>query len=233
MVMTHSDNNGLVLPPRVASIQVVIVPVGITAKTSAEDEEKIQTKCTELANALIAVGIRAKADLRANITPGWKFNHWELKGVPVRFEVGPKELTSNQTRACIRYSGEKRQISLENIGQGTKILLDEIHNGMFARAKVAYDACVKTVEKWEDVTPALDSKCCVLIPWCEESACEDQIKDRSAVKATDDAAVDSRAPAMGAKSLCIPFDQPAKCTEKFCVQCGKPAKSYTLFGRSY
>lgn len=230
MVMTHSDNNGLVLPPRVASVQVVIVPVGITAKTSAEDEAAIYAKCNEVCQTLTAAGIRAKADLRDNYTPGWKFNNWELKGVPIRFEIGPKELQSKETRAAIRFSGEKRQLSLEGITDTVKSLLDEIHNGMFAKAKAARDASVKIVEKWEEFTPALDSKCCVLVPWCETNECEDAIKERSAHKGAE---VDNRAPAMGAKSLCIPFEQPAKVDGKCCVQCGAPAKSYTLFGRSY
>lgn len=231
MVMVHSDNAGLVLPPRVASVQVVIVPVGITAKTSAEDEARIMAKCDELAETLAAGGVRARADLRENYTPGWKFNHWELKGVPVRLEVGPKELESGQTRACLRYSGEKRQLGLEGLVSTITSLLDEIHEGMFARAKAACDAALRIVERWDDFTPALDAKCRVLAPWCEEGACEEQIKERSAHKAAD--AADARAPSMGAKSLCIPFAQPEKCDTKSCVQCGKPAKSYTLFGRSY
>lgn len=233
MVMTHSDNNGLVLPPHVASIQVIIVPVGITAKTSAEDEEKILAKCSDLAADLIAIGFRAKADLRDNYTPGWKFNDWELKGVPIRFEVGPKELASNQTRASIRFSGEKRQISLDGIAATTKDLINEIHDAMFAKAKAARDTGIRMVEKWEDFTPALDAKCLVMIPWCEGEECEEAIKERSAHKPTDGSAADARAPAMGAKSLCIPFEQPAKCTGRACVQCGAEAKSFTLFGRSY
>lgn len=235
MVMMHSDNNGLVLPPRVAAIQVVIVPVGITAKTSAEEEEHIYAKCNELVGQLTTLGIRTKADLRDNVTPGWKFNQWELKGVPVRLEVGPKELTSGQVRACIRFSGEKRQLNLEGIAGTTKALLDEIHEGMFARAKAARDASMKVVERWEDFTPALDAKCMVLAPWCQSGACEDMIKEKSAHKVADGAtaAADARAPAMGAKTLCIPFEQPAKAEGKSCVQCGAPAKTYCLFGRSY
>ncbi len=234
MVMMHSDNNGLVLPPRVASIQVVIVPVGITAKTTADEEEAIYVKCNELVDTLAAGGIRAKADLRDHVTPGWKFNQWELKGVPIRFEIGPKELQTGQTRACIRFSGEKRQIVLDsNLTATTRALIDEIHAAMFAKAKAARDAHVKLVERWEDFTPALDAKCCVLAPWCEQGECEDAIKERSAHKGASDAGVDARAPAMGAKSLCIPFEQPGKIEGKKCVQCQAAAKSYCLFGRSY
>lgn len=233
LVMTHSDNNGLVLPPRVASVQVIIVPVGITSKTTAEEEDKIYEKCNELVKNLGAAGIRAKADLRANYTPGWKFNDWELKGVPIRFEVGPKELASNQVCVSIRYNMEKRKMSLENVAVTTKALLDEIQDGMLNKARAAFDASRKLVEKWEDFTPALDNKCCVLAPWCENGDCEDDIKERSAHKPADGTTQDSRAPSMGAKTLCIPFEQPAKCEGKACIGCGKPAKSYTLFGRSY
>lgn len=230
MVMTHSDNAGLVLPPRVASVQVVIVPVGITAKTSAEDEARIYDKCDDLVAILTAAGIRARADVRANYTPGWKFNHWELKGVPVRYEIGPKELAANQTRAGIRFSGEKRFLSLDDVVGTTKALLEEIHLGMFVKAKAAFDAGIRRVDGWEDFTLALDAKCLVMAPWCEEEACEDAIKERSAVK---ESGLDARAPAMGAKSLCIPFEQPESCQGKSCVQCGASAKSFTLFGRSY
>lgn len=235
MVMVHGDNMGLVLPPRVANIQIVIVPVGITARTTPEDQEKIYEKCREVEAVLKTANIRAKADLRDNYTPGWKFNDWEMKGVPARFEIGPKELVEGRTRISIRVSGEKRDLDLCDIEKSAKLLLDEIHETMFTRAKEARENSTRVIEKWDDFTPALDEKCLAIIPWCENKTCEETIKERSSRKAKDDGLIeDGRAPAMGAKSLCIPFDQsPYFITGKCCVQCGAAAKSYALFGRSY
>ncbi len=241
MVMVHSDNVGLVLPPRVASIQAVIVPVGITAKTTPEEEEAIVGACRALEATLKeGSGIRAHADVRTNVTPGWKFNHWELKGVPVRLEVGPKEIASQVVRASIRFSKEKVDLPMASIAADAAALLARIHDEMLAKAVRERDAQLKTISAWEDFVPALDAKNIVLMPWCENGACEDAIKERSATvalslaaPAPDAPAEDARAPAMGAKSLCIPFDQPAMPACQACLQCGSPAKSYGLFGRSY
>lgn len=230
MVMIHSDNNGLVLPPHVASIQVIVIPVGITAKTSDEDRAKIYKVVEETVDRLKASGIRAQGDLRENVTPGWKFNHWEVKGVPVRFEIGPKDISNNEARVCVRHNGEKFQLSMAEAGKSTQELLDKIHQDMFNKAKTEREARVRTVHDWDGLMSALDDRCSALMPWCEEVACEEAIKDRSTKK---DAAVDARALSVGAKSLCIPFEQPGSCSDRTCVGCGKQAKRYTLFGRSY
>lgn len=236
MTMIHADNNGLVLPPRVACIQVVVIPVGITARTTAQEQADIMDAVSSIVKRLKAAGIRAQADTRDNYTPGWKFNHWELKGVPLRLELGPKDLQAGEARAVRRYSGEKEQIKLAEIEKTASDILVAIHDGMFSKAKAERDARLKTVEKWDDFVSALDAKCLILAPWCEDSGCEESIKERSAHKAvqtvSESGEVDIRAPSMGAKSLCIPFEQPEKCTGG-CVACDKPAKSYALFGRSY
>ena len=237
MVMIHGDDNGLVMPPRVSSIQVVIVPVGITAKTSPEEADSILTRVNSLNDELRKAGIRSHADTRDNVTPGWKFNHWELKGVPIRLELGPKDLAANQVRCVFRYNGEKRQIDLSDIASTTKKLLDDIHVAIFSKARAERDSHIKLSDNWDGFMQALDSKCAVLSPFCEQGECEEEIKERSAKKAVElncaSNVVDTRAPSMGAKTLCIPFDQPAKVNGKCCVGCGKPAVSYTLFGRSY
>lgn len=230
MVMIHADNNGLVLPPRVACTQVVVLPVGITAKSTAEEKERIYAAASDLTDKLKAAGVKATADLRDNVTPGWKFNHWELKGVPVRFEVGPKDLAAGEVRVGVRHSGEKFQLSTAGIEASTKALLDRIHGEMLAKARAGREAGVKTCFVWDDLMAALDARCSALMPWCEEVACEEAIKERSTRK---DADVDQRALSMGAKSLCIPFEQPESCTGKTCLGCGKPAKRFALFGRSY
>lgn len=227
-VMVHSDNQGLVLPPRVAGYQVVIVPVGITAKTGAEEKERIMAAVKAIQQDLQGQGIRVHADLRDNYTPGWKFNDWEVKGVPVRVEVGPRDLASQQVRAAVRWNGEKLELPIDGLGARLHTLLTTIHDSMLAKARQERADRTKTVTTFDDFRAALDARCLVLAPWCMETACEDAIKERSAVAGDDE-----RAPSMGAKSLCMPFEQPTLAEGACCVQCGKAAKTFCLFGRSY
>lgn len=230
MVMIHGDDQGLVLPPRVASLQVIVVPCGITAKTN---KQEIYDACATLANVLKKAGIRAKADLRELYTPGYKFNDWEQKGVPVRLELGPVDLAEKKSQSVRRDTGVKAPLPLASIVDDVRQLLDSIQADMFSRAKAVYDQRLVKVTKWEDLVPTLDQKCIAILPWCEAESCEDDIKDRSA-KASEQ--TDERAPSAGAKSLAIPFDQ-ARWGEiapgTKCPQCGKPAKRWTMFGRSY
>lgn len=197
MVMVHGDNQGLVLPPRVASVQAVIVPCGITAKTTDDSRVRINNACDDLAKTLKKAGIRAKADLREGYTPGYKFNDWEqkvfifvcshnrethlclLQGVPLRLEIGPNDLAKQQTLTVRRDTGVKNPISLADIGATVAALLDTIQKDMFNKAKTTYDACLKEVTRWDDVVPTLDNKFIVVLPWCEVEECEDDIKERS------------------------------------------------------
>lgn len=133
MVMVHGDDNGLVLPPRVAAIQVVVIPVGITAQLKGEDKDKLIKKAEELVKTFTDIGIRAELDARDNVSPGWKFNHWELKGVPIRLEIGPKDLEKNQAVAVIRHNSEKRPLALDGLASTLKTLLDEIHKAMYEK----------------------------------------------------------------------------------------------------
>ncbi|KIY74237.1 prolyl-tRNA synthetase [Cylindrobasidium torrendii FP15055 ss-10] len=236
MVMVHGDNQGLVLPPRVASIQVVIIPCGITAKSSDETRATINNACDELAKTLKKSGIRAKADLRDLYTPGYKFNDWEQKGVPLRLEIGPKDLEKKQSLGVRRDTGAKAPVELENIGATVSELLATIQKEMYTKARDTFHDRLKVVTEWKNLVPTLDDKCVAVLPWCEAEACEDDIKDRSANEKADEAQ-DERAPSAGAKSLAIPFDQsrwpaiePGKTK---CPACGKDAKRWTMFGRSY
>ncbi|KIJ14584.1 hypothetical protein PAXINDRAFT_169733 [Paxillus involutus ATCC 200175] len=234
MVMVHGDNQGLVLPPRVASVQVVVVPCGITAKTSDADRNKINDACDKLAKSLIDIDIRAKADLREGYTPGYKFNDWEQKGVPIRLEIGPNDLAKQQTVSVRRDTGAKAPIALADLKATVPKLLETIHNDMYAKALNEYNAHLKEVTRWEDFVPTLDNKCIAVIPWCEREVCEDDIKERSGRSAEPQ---DERAPSAGAKSLAIPFDQdrwtPIELGKTKCVACDQDAKRWTMFGRSY
>ena len=241
MTMVHGDNVGLVLPPRVANVQVVIVPVGITSTTTPEGRQELFDACTALQDALQAGDIRAKADLRDNYSPAWRFNHWELKGVPIRIELGPKEVTSKKLMLCIRHNMERKSIEWADATLVTDIKseLDGIHDAMLTKARTARADQTKTIVDWTGFTPALNEKCLILAPWCGSMACEDRIKVDSADESKaliEGFEEDVKAPSMGAKSLCIPYAQPNEPAESHnCIRngCTEKAQSWVLWGRSY
>lgn len=233
MVMVHSDNKGLVLPPRVAQIQAVVIPCGLTVKTSAEEKKAVKEGASEIEHILKKAGVRVTGDYRDNYSPGWKFADWELRGVPLRIEFGPADLKKNQVVAVRRDTGEKTVIPLDDkFTQTVQDLFETIQKTMFNKAKASFDDHTKRVETLEEFVPALNKKNVLLAPFCGGMECEDSIKDRT-TRQEEGEEVDDKAPSMGAKSLCIPFEQPELKDGAKCVGCGKPAKFHTLFGRSY
>ncbi|CAI5446164.1 unnamed protein product [Caenorhabditis angaria] len=228
MVMIHGDDQGLVLPPRVAQIQTIIVPVGVTAQTSEEQKAELTATVEKIAQDLVESGIRAETDLRDNYSPGWKFNHWELKGVPIRFEVGPKDLAQKQVTAVIRFNGEKKALKLEGLAQTVKALLDDIHTQMYNKVLAARDAHLKTTSDIEEFKKLLDEKCIILSPFCGLPECEEEIKKASTRE-------DGEGAQMGAKTLCIPLEQPKQELPSKCLfpGCSHAPKFFALFGRSY
>jgi prolyl-tRNA synthetase len=180
MVMIHGDDKGLVLPPKVASLQVIIIPTGITVKTSPAEKEAILSKCKEMFSALKSNGLRVKVDDRDNVTPGFKYNHWELKGVPVRLEVGPKDLKKNETRCVRRDTGVSIQMAIDTtFSKSIQNLLDTIQADMFTKAKKIRDDHLIKVDAWDDFIIALNGKNLILSPWCENIECEESVKERS------------------------------------------------------
>ena len=238
MVMTHGDDRGLVVPPRVSRRQVVIVPVGITAKTSEQDRAALYEQVDALALVLKAADVRVETDLREAYSPGWKFNDWEQKGVPLRLEFGPKDAAAHQVTTSRRDIEGKGTIQISELATGVQELLDTIQKDLYDRADEKFKSHVKKISNWDDFVPALNSKNVCLIPSCLTEKCEDEIKDLSTRKEeNDDTPQDERAPSMGAKSLCIPFDQPEGVVkgETACCnpQCKNKAEAWCLFGRSY
>ncbi|XP_067619786.1 bifunctional glutamate/proline--tRNA ligase [Eurosta solidaginis] len=232
MIMVHADNQGLVLPPHVACIQTIIVPCGITVNTKVNEREQLLDACKKLEVQLNAKGIRCEGDYRDNYSPGWKFNHWELKGVPLRIELGPKDMKANQIVAVRRDTGEKLILALDDVESKISQLLETIHDSMLAKAKKDLADHTKVTKNWTDFCKFLDTKNILLSPFCGEINCEEKIKGDS----TREEVAEPGAPAMGAKSLCIPFDQPAAITaNEKCIHpsCTNKPKFYTLFGRSY
>lgn len=233
MIMVHSDDKGLVLPPRVAPIQAVIVPTGITTKLKGEDRENLFKACRDLAERLSDADVRVHCDDRENYSPPWKYNHWELKGVPLRIEIGPRDLEKNKVVLVQRVDGKKSDVSNEGIVDSIKSTLEKIQQEMLDRATKERDEHMIRVDKWEEVSPTLDNKNMVLIPFCEGKECEENIKEDTANTAPETA--EANAPAMGAKSLCIPFNNVDLPKGTKCIHpgCNKEAKRLTLFGRSY
>ncbi|XP_061621354.1 bifunctional glutamate/proline--tRNA ligase isoform X1 [Phyllopteryx taeniolatus] len=230
LTMVHGDNMGLVLPPRVACLQVVIIPCGITASLADQDKEVLMNQCAKYVNRLLAADIRVKSDIRDNYSPGWKFNHWELKGVPIRLEVGPKDMQQRQCVAVRRDTGDKVTIPEGEVEKKIAAMLEDIQSCLFNRASNDLKTHMVAADTMEQFQKDLDSGKIVQIPFCGSMACEDWIKTTTA----KDQDQEPGAPSMGAKSLCIPFS-PLKTLQpgQLCV-CGKaPALYYTMFGRSY
>ncbi|XP_061172906.1 bifunctional glutamate/proline--tRNA ligase-like [Saccostrea echinata] len=232
MCMIHGDNKGLVLPPRVACVQVIIVPCGITANLSKSDEQNLMDKCEAIKKELLTADIRARTDLRDNYSPGWKFNHWELKGVPIRVELGPNDIKKNQVVVVRRDNGEKLILKNQNVGEQLNDILKNIQDCLFNKAKSDLDCHMIVSHQWTHFCDSLDNKKIIQAPFCGDEECEAKIKKDSA----RDAVVEEGAPSMGAKGLCIPFKQPetlkpgTKCIHPDCT---RDAKYFTLFGRSY
>lgn len=234
MIMTHSDNKGLVLPPRVAQYQVCVMPVGLNSKTSEEDKKRINEGAEKIEKRLQAIDVRAVGDYRENITSGWKFADWELKGLPVRLEFGPKDLEKEQVTAVRRDDGSKYVVKLAELETKIPEILEEMQQGLLNKARKDFDQHRVVVEEWKDFVPTLNKKNVILSPWCGVPSCEDDIKDSSGKKDNgEDEEVDEKAPSMGAKSLCIPYDQPAFKANQKCVKCDLKAKYWCMFGRSY
>lgn len=232
MVMTHSDNKGLVLPPRIAPIQIVVIPI---PKKGADGP--IIAKAEQIAAQLTAANVRTTLDTRANYTPGWKYSHWEMKGVPLRLEFGSMDLAKDQVTLVRRDTGAKCEVPTAVLLQKVALLLVEMQHEMLAAATKLRDDCLKKVLKWEDFVPTLDNKWMALTPFCNETEWEEKVKDLSreeSLKKAGEAGEDVRtSTSVAAKTLCIPHDQPELPEGTPCFVSGKPAKCWVLWGRSY
>ena len=208
IIMTHGDDNGLVLPPAVAPIQAVIVPI-------AQHKEGVLDKAAELYNTLKSAGIRVKMDDSDN-SPGWKFAEYEMKGVPVRVEIGPKDIENNQCVIVTRHNGEKTFVSLDNLAEAVEQKLQEVRDGMYEKALQNREAHTYSCTTLDEITKALEENGdgFVKAMWCGEEACEDEVKEKT-----------------GVGSRCIPFNQ-ENLSDK-CVCCGKPAKCMVYWGKAY
>ncbi len=208
MIMMHSDNKGLVIPPKAASLHAVIVPILV-----GNNKEEVLKKCKELKKHL--KHIEVILDDR-DYTPGWKYNDWEMKGVPLRIEIGPKDVEKNQIVLVRRDTGKKEFVSFDKADERSKELLEEIQKDLFDKAKKLLEESIVLAHSEKELLSAVENKKIAKINWCNTRDCEDAIKEKT-----------------GAKSLCMPFDESAVKHGTKCAICSKDAKVVILFGRSY
>ena len=207
VIMAHGDNRGLKLPPKVAPIQVVVVPI-------AMHKEGVKEKAEEVYKGLLEK-YRVELDAREQYSPGYKFNDWEMRGVPVRIELGPRDIENNKCVVVRRDNSEKIEVSLDELNEKLETILEDIQKSM-------YDACVKRVNEKTTIAHNLEefeenlknNQGYVKTMWCGDAECEEKIHELT-----------------GAKSRCIPFEQ-ENLGDK-CVCCGKPAKTMGVWGRQY
>lgn len=236
MMLTHGDDKGAVIPPRVAEIQAIIIPVGITAKTSIEDKDKLLGEVDSMVATLEAAGVRVEKDTRDHYNAGWKFANYELKGIPLRIEFGPKDMANGVVMTARRDTNEKATMPISDLAIGVPKLLESMQADMLAKARKEYDDHRIVVTDWKQIVPILNKKNVVVIPHCEDGDCADAVKDETAKQGeTDGQPEDEKAPSMGAKALCIPFDQNHGELPELCLRpsCGKQATKWIQFGRSY
>ena len=209
IIMVHGDDQGLILPPRLAPIQVVIVPIW----KSADERERVLAAAEEVRARL--GGLRCKLDAREEYTPGWKFNYWETKGVPLRVEIGPRDVAKGQVVLARRDTGQKLAVPQEGLAERIFELLDEIQRNLFRRAKKFLDDNSYHLDDYEEFKRIIGGDGgFIYTHWCGSADCEARIKEET--KAT---------------IRCLPLDQPG--TKGRCIYCGKEADQIALFARAY
>ena len=208
IIMAHGDDNGLVMPPAVAPVQVVVVPI-------AQHKEGVLEKAAELYNTLKAAGIRVKLDDSDN-SPGWKFAEYEMRGVPLRIEIGPKDIEQNQCVAVERHNRNKTFVPLDKLTDVVKERLQAVHDGMYQKALDNLNSRTYSCTSIDEIKSMLENNGdgFVKAMWCGDEACEDKIKELT-----------------GVGSRCIPFEQ--EHLDDKCICCGKPAKCMVIFGKAY
>ena len=207
VIMVHGDNSGLVLPPKIAPTQVMVIPI-------MQKKEGVLEKAAELKDRLAAKGFRVKVD-DTDKSPGWKFSEQEMRGIPVRVEIGPKDIEANKCVICRRDTREKLECSLDELEAKIGEVLEKMQVEMLENARARRDAQTYVATNMEEFRAIFAEKSgFVKAMWCGEQACEDKIKEELSVT-----------------SRCMPFEQEE--LSDVCVCCGKPAKKMVYWGRAY
>ena len=207
LIMAHGDNRGLKLPPRVAPVQVVIVPI-------AQHKPGVLDKVYEIKNSLSSE-FRIKVDDRDKYSPGYKFNYWEMKGVPIRLEIGPRDIENGECILVRRDTSEKVTIKFDNLKAELEKMLTSIHNNMFEECKNRLKEKTTIALNLDEFKNSMETnQGFIKAMWCGDEECENKIRELT-----------------GAKSRCMPFEQ-EKVSDK-CVCCGKPADKMVVWGKQY
>ena len=205
IIMVHGDDSGLVLPPRIAPTQVMIIPI-------QQKKEGVLDKAYELRDRL--KGFKVKVD-DSDKSPGWKFSEQEMRGIPLRVEIGPKDIEAGKCVICRRDNGEKIEVALDELESKVGELLDQVQADMLAKARKHLESHTYVATNREEFEKLFAEKSgFVKAMWCGERACEEEIKEK-----------------MSVSSRCMPFHQ--ECLSDKCAYCGKPAKKMVYWGRAY
>jgi len=207
--MPHGDDKGLVLPPKVAPIQVVIIPIYY----SKEDKENVLQKACQIKDSLSNNDIRVHLDDREQLTPGFKFNDWEMKGIPIRIEIGPKDIAKNQIVLARRHNQTKISLDIDGLTEKTLSELKNIQMEMFDTAKKILDERVVRVSEYQQFKKELENGKMIDCSWCGNQTCEDKIKEET-----------------GADLRGIPSDNTKADT---CIYCKNSGTTNVLFARGY
>jgi len=209
MIMIHGDDKGLVLPPKVAPIQVVIIPIYY----SNDDKEKVMQKANQIKDILSEIDLRVHLDDREQLTPGFKFNDWEMRGIPIRIEIGPKDIAKNQAVLVRRHNQTKTSIEMDSLTEKISSELKNIQKEMFDAAKKILDDRVVKVSEYQQFKDELDNGKMIDCSWCGNQTCEDKIKEET-----------------GADLRVIPSNNTKAET---CIYCKNSGTTNVLFARGY
>jgi len=211
IIMTHGDDNGLVLPPRLAPVQVVVVPIW----RGDDPKDEILAAAGEVARRLRKIGLAVELDDRENFNPGYKYHEWELAGVPLRIELGPKDLAKGSVACVKRIERKKQFLGMDGLEDGVRGLLDEVQNALFEAARERRDAATYEVDGYDEFKSRLEQTGGFLLAhWCGGADCEAKVQEET--KAT---------------IRCLAFDQPEEAGA--CMVCGKPSTKRAHFAKAY
>ena len=210
IIMTHGDDSGLILPPKVAPIQLIIIPIPATGW-----QEKVLPLVKELERRLKEIGLRVQADLREVYSPGWKFSEWEMRGVPIRLEIGMREVVEKRVVAARRDTGDRMLLPLDNLEKEIPPLLTEIQNNLFNRAKKFLQDNTHTIDDYDEFKEIINTRGGFIYSfWCGDPECEQKIKEETA-----------------ATIRCLPLESDH--ASGSCIRCGRPSDQRVYFGKAY
>ena len=208
--MTHGDDKGLVLPPKIAPVQVVIIPIYY----SDDEKENVVQKANQIKDSLSKINLRVHLDDREQLTPGFKFNDWEMKGIPIRIEIGPKDIAKNQVVLVRRHNQVKTSIEMDSSSEKISSELKNIQKEMFDAAKKILEERVVRVSEYQQFKEELENGKMIDCSWCGNQTCEDKIKEETS-----------------ADLRVIPFDNTKK--SETCIYCKNSGTTNVLFAKGY